>query len=348
MKQSPEYVQTSTAAAMTLGFLPGQFFRGAKLGCINLLVTYSDGCRARCSYCGLSSSRNVADDDRTFIRVDWPVLKVNDIITQYNELGQREKNPIAHVQRVCVSMITHPNALDDMNTIISRFASQTDLLISALIGPTMIRSEQAMATIKEAGADTIGIAIDCATPKIFDKHRGRGVKGPHTWEHYWRVLEWSLAVFGSDNVTIHMVVGLGETEQQFLTTVQKAHDLGAPSHLFSFYPECGSSLAGLKQPEYGTYRRLQLGTWLINYKEKRIDSFTFNDQGQLIDFNMDIKPLIADGRPFMTSGCPGRDGGVACNRPFGNERPGRPLRNYPFTLDEGDKADIGEQIWEHN
>ncbi|MFL7807311.1 MAG: hypothetical protein AB8I80_01700, partial [Anaerolineae bacterium] len=42
--------------------------------------------------------------------------------------------------------------------------------------------------LKDAGADKIGVAIDLATPELFDKHRGRGVGGPHQWERYIRCL----------------------------------------------------------------------------------------------------------------------------------------------------------------
>lgn len=52
--ESPEVLRMSLAAAMTLDFAPGSFYRNACLGCINLLLTYRSGCAARCAYCGLS------------------------------------------------------------------------------------------------------------------------------------------------------------------------------------------------------------------------------------------------------------------------------------------------------
>ncbi|MFQ6065541.1 MAG: hypothetical protein ACE5L6_08705, partial [Candidatus Bathyarchaeia archaeon] len=52
--ESPKYVRISHAAAMTMGILPGKFLRNAKLYCINLLLTYDEGCMGRCAYCGLS------------------------------------------------------------------------------------------------------------------------------------------------------------------------------------------------------------------------------------------------------------------------------------------------------
>ena len=51
--RSPEYVQISTAAAMTLGLMPGRMHRCECTRCLNLLLTYPEGCRANCAYCGL-------------------------------------------------------------------------------------------------------------------------------------------------------------------------------------------------------------------------------------------------------------------------------------------------------
>jgi len=58
--RSPEYVQMSTAAAITLGLVAGQMHRTACTHCLNLLVTYPEGCRANCAYCGLARHREVS------------------------------------------------------------------------------------------------------------------------------------------------------------------------------------------------------------------------------------------------------------------------------------------------
>ncbi len=59
---SPEYVQLSTAAALTLGLMPGSMYNCACTRCLNLLLTYPEGCRANCAYCGLARHRE-ADRD---------------------------------------------------------------------------------------------------------------------------------------------------------------------------------------------------------------------------------------------------------------------------------------------
>ncbi|MFO8090039.1 MAG: hypothetical protein R6U13_09415 [Desulfatiglandaceae bacterium] len=47
--ESPDYLRMSLAAALTLDLKKGLFYRGAKLYCINLLLTYENGCIARCA-----------------------------------------------------------------------------------------------------------------------------------------------------------------------------------------------------------------------------------------------------------------------------------------------------------
>ncbi len=97
-------------------------------------------------------------------------------------------------------------------------------------------------------------------------------------------------------------------------------------------------------PPIDRYRRIQVSRWVINEGLGRIEGMAFDDSGRLIDFGLDVGPLIRSGEPFMTSGCPGRNGKVACNRPFGNERPSGPIRNFPFPPEPQDIAEIAEQM----
>jgi biotin synthase-related radical SAM superfamily protein len=335
--QSPEYVQTSLAAAMALGFRRGSFRRDSFLTGLNLLVTYPNGCMARCAFCGLSYQREIAQDKRTFIRVDWPTLRLDDVIARLNEDGRQ-------LRRVCVGMITHERAFDDMNAIIHRFATESDRPISALIAPTLIHDLDRLVEIREAGADMIGVAVDAATPELFERYRGKGIKGPHRWEHYWATLERSVQVMGRYKVGVHLIVGLGETEREMIAAIQRAQDLGAHTHLFSFFPEAGSPMENHPQPSYGHYRRVQLARYVINGEHGRYEQMSFNKAGQVIDFGVETDDLIRWGEPFLTSGCPGPDCRVACNRPFGNERPGRPIRNYAFLPEPEDVELIRYQL----
>jgi len=333
---SPEFIQTSLAASLTLGFQRGSFHRNAKLKGLNLLLHYDEGCLGKCHFCGLSKSRREGPKGRTFIRVDWPLYPLEEIIERTKGKDQ--------IHRVCVSMITHPKALEDTRYVIQRLKKETDLFISVLISPTLIRNEDFLAAMKRDGADRVGIAIDAATPDLFDRLRGTGVGGPHQWNHYWDVTHMAVYVFGRFYVGIHLIVGLGETEKEMVHTIQRGQDMGAYTHLFSFFPETGSPMEKHPSPPIGQYRRIQLARWIINESLGSADRMKFDEGGRLIDFGADVEPLIRAGEPFMTSGCPGRDGKVACNRPYGNERPSGPIRNFPFMPEKEDLEQIREQL----
>ena len=336
--ESPDYVQTSTAGAITLKLFPGRFYRGAKLKALNLLLTYQDGCKASCAYCGLSRRRIASS--KTFIRVDWPTFATDEIISRVNTYG-------TSLERVCISMITHRRAYQDTLTLIRRFREETSLDISTLISPTLMKSYDMVAELRRAGADMCGIAVDCATPELFDALRGRGAGGPHRWEHYWQVVDWAVEAFGRYNVSVHLIVGLGESEREMLAAVQRAYDAGAEAHLFAFYPEPGSPMEEHSRPSIEQYRRVQLARYLIHRGLARFEDMRFSTRGEVVDFGVSrevLEEVVEEGKAFMTSGCRGRDGEVACNRPYGNERPGEVLRNFPFLPNEEDKALIRRHL----
>jgi biotin synthase len=334
---------------MTVGKVPGKFYRDAKLHCINLLLTYDEGCHAKCAYCGLSGSRETNTDwvDSSFIRVDWPVFALEDIKKAITD------DTCPHVERVCVSMITNSRAREDCVAVVSEL-KEVIPQISVLITPTIVTKDW-LERVKDAGADMVGIAVDAATPEIFDSLRGTGVDGPHKWEKYWETIRESVEVFGRFNTGVHLIVGIGETEQEMIDTIQTAHDLGADTHLFSFFPEEGSLMDQQGQPPIGSYRRVQLARHIINTEIGRVDHMEFNEQGQVLDFGMghDVtENMHKYGGAFMTSGCSGESKEHACNRPFGNCSPHQASighwRNFPFHPEESDLTHVKEQLQDYS
>ncbi len=334
---SPDYVRTSMAAAITLGLKPGRFYRNARLGCINLLLDYPSGCRAACAYCGLSTGGTTGR--QRFIRVEWPAFKLDELITAM-------QNRSGRLGRICLSMITHPRAVSDTVYITRKLRRSVDLPVSLLIAPTLVRARD-LAEFFDAGADRIGIAVDAATPELFARFRGTGVRGPHRWDKYWRCFDQAVAVFGAMQVGSHLIVGLGETEQEMTGAFLRTRSHGGFTHLFSFYPERGSALADRSPCTMGQYRRMQLARYLIDSEGVSKDAFEFDHQGRLINIHVRaglIREIMAHGRAFMTSGCPGENGEVACNRPYGNSPPGPDIRNFPFVPDADDMKKIRSEL----
>ena len=143
------------------------------------------------------------------------------------------------------------------------------------------------------------------------------------------------------------MVGLGESERDLVHAFQRVHDEGALIHLFSFFAESASALAHLPQPPWDTYLRLQLARWLVEQEFCRAGEFEFDRQGRIVGFGIDKEQLfnvIEKRVPFMTSGCPGSDGTLACNRPFGNCLPGVRQWNYPYLPNDEEMAEIRSAV----
>ena len=176
--KSPEYVQLSTAAAITLGIMGGRMHRCDCTRCLNLLLTYPEGCRANCAYCGLARHREADRDyaDRNFLRVAWPAVPMGQIVDIVAE--DPENSPF---HRMCISMITHPRSESDTYDVLQQWTSKIDpdaIPISILSNPTTMTRDDVQKT-KDLGADIFTVALDAATPEVFDRTRGKGVQSPH-------------------------------------------------------------------------------------------------------------------------------------------------------------------------
>jgi len=336
-KESPEYVRLSLAADMSLGFRRGRFWRDARMTCANLLLAYMEGCKANCAYCGLARERVAGE--RTFIHVAWPVRSMDSIIERLNS------TPVA--RRSCISMVTHARARADTLTAAKRLIAETPQPVSVLLTPSITNKDYLQA-LQRAGVDKIGIAIDAATEPLFDRHRGKQARGPHRWKTYWERFREAVEVFGPGRVGSHFIVGLGEREEDLVRCFQRVRELGGENHLFSFFPEAGSALEGLRPPAMDRYRRVQLACHFIDAGLSACEDFTFDPgSGRILDFGVPdstLQQAIDSGEPFRTRGCKGCDGEVDCNRPYGNSYPGSGVRNYPFKPEARDVEHIRRQL----
>ena len=342
--RSPEYVQMSTAAAITLGLVPGKMHRTACTHCLNLLVTYPEGCRANCAYCGLARHREEARDyaDRNFIRVDWPTARYDEVIARVKAGADR-----GQFQRMCISMITHPDSNDDTFVLLEKWMREVPQVpVSILSNPTTLEKDD-LIRMRDMGADIFTVALDAVTPEIFERTRGKGVDSPHKYEHYWRAIEWAAEVFGPEKFGAHLICGMGETEREILEVAQKIRDRGGHNHMFAFFPERGSLMEDWPPADRGQWRRVQLARYIIDYAGGSFRDMEFDDNGRVTGFGLPrerLEALISSGTPFRTSGCPGKDDDVsACNRPYGDSSP-TDILSFPFALAKRDVAKVRRQL----
>ncbi len=343
--RSPEYVQLSTAAAITLGLVPGKMHRTACTHCLNLLVTFPEGCRANCGYCGLARHREEARDfaDRNFIRVDWPTARYEEIIARV-----RGGEDGGQFQRMCISMITHPESNAATFVLLERWVRELPHIPVSILSNPATLDEEDIVRLRELGAEIFTVALDAATPAIFERTRGKGVDGPLKWAKYWQAIEWAAEIFGPERFGAHLICGLGETEAEILAVCQRIKDLGGHNHLFAFFPERGSLMEDWDPVPRDQWRRVQLARFIIDYAGGRFEDMRFDEAGRVVDFGLPsekLAALIESGKPFQTSGCPGKDDTEisACNRPYGDSTPAD-IRSFPFALTPADIAIVRRQL----
>jgi biotin synthase len=141
-------------------------------------------------------------------------------------------------------------------------------------------------------------------------------------------------------VSTHLIVGIGETEQEMIRAIQDCVDLGVVPGLFAFTPVPGTALESNRPPNIDQYRRTQLVRYLILNKIARYENMKF-DENRLTDYRVNeqiLSKIVETGEPFLTSGCPD------CNRPYYNERPGGTMYNYPAKLTQKQAVQVKNEL----
>ncbi|MHA1385771.1 MAG: radical SAM protein, partial [Candidatus Helarchaeota archaeon] len=263
-------------------------------------------CYANCSFC--PQARESKTKIEYLSRIQWPVFPLDDIVKGLS-IEKAKKN----FKRICIQALNYPELYQDLIFLIKKLRSSATIPISLSIPP--LKRKQ-LEKLHQLGVNRVGIALDAATPELFSKIKGSHNKGPYKWTEHMNTIRAALDIFGSYNVTSHLIVGLGETEFEAASFLQSLYDQKVSTGLFAFTPIKGTDLQNISKPSIMRYRKIQLIRYLIINKKARLEDFKFDNEGNIIDFGMnsaDIFNIIRSGQPFLTSGCPG------CNRPYYNE-----------------------------
>lgn len=273
-------------------------------------VMLGENCLQACKFCAQSSMSQAKSNYLS--RVSWPEFEP-ELVAAAIAAATRE----GRIGRVCLQVVG--DADNWLNTIqsltILRTANDVPISVSSCIN-SVAQAKQ----LVDCGASRIGIALDGATPQIYQNSK------QSSWNKRWKLLlECAQALPGK--ISTHLIVGLGETEQEMINRIAVCLDRDITVGLFAFTPVRGTVWQHRPPPPVERYRRIQVAYYLLR-KGYKIDSLLF-EQEKLIGFATGKEVLyreLADGKAFQTSGC------SDCNRPYYNERPGQIFYNYPRRL----------------
>lgn len=324
---SPDWVRISGASAIALRFRSGRFSRDFDFGGINLLLNYDDGCRSDCGYCGLARTRPGSYEDKSFIRVDWPLVATDELVERMAGCEDR-------LTRLCISMVTNPYAFRDTCEITERIRRAVRTPLSILVAPPTLNRAK-LQRFADIGVDMIGVGLDAVTEELFRSLRtdvpagGAGL----SWAKYWSVVDDARDIFGPWKVNCHTLVGLGETDRDMVETFVRLRDREIFSYLFCFNPEPDSRMGSHPKSSLRRWRRVQLVKHLIETDGFGWSNFGFGPDGELAlvrGRSEVVEAAVSAATAFMTDGCPGEGGEPGCTRPYGSYRPSEQFRDFPF------------------
>lgn len=339
---SPDFVRISAASAMALRMRSGRFSRDFDFGGINILLNYDNGCLADCGYCGLARTRPGDYEDKSFIRVEWPLFNTDELVDRMAEHAST-------MTRLCISQVTHGSSHADTIEITKKIVAKVDTPLSILCAPPVLNRER-LQEYKDLGVDMIGVGLDGVSEKVFKQHRTDVPNGSLSWDNYWNIINLSREIFGPWKVNIHTVVGLGETDKDMMDIFFQLFDNQILPYLFSFNPEPDSRMGDWEKADIKRWRRIQLIKHLIEKYDLKPDALSFDPDGNLIGLDVDDNKIneviehLDKGIPFMTDGCPGPDGEVGCTRPYGSYKPSEQYRDFPFRPASDDIVQIRKEL----
>ena len=265
-------------------------------------------CVMDCAFC--AQARSSLSAPHHLSRITWPPFEEREVLARLEESAAQGR-----FKRICIQVTVTKDYIARTLELVRELKRRCSIPVDVAILPHNMDDVDALF---DAGVEHIGFGLDAVCERVF-----RQVKGGR-WNAVVQLIERAARKYPG-RIAVHFIIGLGETEREAAFSIQRMHDLGAIVGLFAFTPLKGTKLAERNPPPLDSYRRIQAARWLIVKELARAEDFAYSPQGRITALQPSHwKELLADGRAFMTSGCPD------CNRPYYNERPSGPLYNYPY------------------
>jgi biotin synthase len=263
-------------------------------------------CAFDCAYCTRARTSQATGD--YLCRVPWPAFDENKV---YEALARGQ----SEFSRICLQIVNSERHIQIASRYVEEMKGVSSLPISVEV---RTRRMDDVETLLEVGAEYVGLPLDVASDELYPDIRGGSLEADLGF-----LFETSESFEG--RIGTHLIVGLGETEEEMVQIMRKIVKKGIPIGLFAFTPCRGTRMEKSDPPSLSQYRNIQLAKYLLT--SGKGGGISFDNSGAISSFGPDGTELdVIPPGIFKTQGCEG------CNRPYYNERPvGRPY-NYPRDL----------------
>ena len=287
-------------------------------------------CKANCQFCAQASGSSA--DMKYIARGMYIPFDLEAVVGRLKIAYER-----GYLGRACIQTALYDTWWEDTVYLIERIREESQVPISLSVFPlSKIKYEE----LKKLGVNELVIPLDACTPGLFDKIKGKTTGGPYSWEKHVKGIKTASLVF--EKVGTHLMIGLGESDEEAIKVISDLWNNNVNTALFSYTFIPGAQLKASDKTESETirhYRTVQLARHLIIENIALYRNMSFRE-GSLMDYGVKenvILKVIEDGTAFQTSGCSG------CNRPMANETFSK-IYNFPGKLAEIEKYNIKKDL----
>lgn len=270
-------------------------------------------CMANCRFCAQASGSNAE-----LTRIARGMYMPSDLDVVVKRISRAFER--GYLKRACIQTALYDTWWQDTVHLIKRIRQQSKIPISLSVFPL---NDERYDELKKLGVDELVIPLDACTPELFDSIKGRSTGSPYSWEKHMDGIRRASSVSGK--VGTHLVLGMGESDEDAVRVISELWKFNVNPALFSYtYVPGAQRIAPEREDSVRHYRAVQLARYLILKGIAGYGDMGF-EEGELIDFGAGsdvVLGIIEEGSAFQTSGC--RD----CNRPMANETFSK-IYNFP-------------------
>jgi len=301
-----------------------------------LQVYTEERCRGNCLFC--AQAAGAKSDLKHIARGLYLPADLEKVIGRLKIAYER-----GYLKWACIQTSLYKDIWEDTIYLLRKIREVSNISISLSVFPLSNEKYQELKSL----VDRLVIPLDACTEELFEAIKGRGAGGTFRWKSHIDGLKRSARILGKGKVGTHLIIGMGEKDEEAIRLVDKLHDSGIYTALFAYtYVEGTQRIPKLKHAASEThpmdkkhYRAVQLAHYLITNNLARYQNMTFH-LGSIVSYGISKEVLIKEifrGEAFQTTGCP------ECNRPYATEVP-REEYNFPRPPTEVEIQEIARQL----
>ncbi len=195
------------------------------------------GTKRQCRFCGIELS----------LKSEMTIpLKSGE---QLSQVAQKacELDNLKHITLTTGTQVKSQNVIDHLCTCVKSIKERVNIPIHVQIEPADDSSR--MEILKEAGADTIGIHIECFDMDILKMVApAKAAHGLKKYKEYWRK---AVDIFGFNQVSSFLIAGLNEKDNSIIEGCRYLSELGVYPYVIPLRPIPGSSMEKNCPPDHG-------------------------------------------------------------------------------------------------